>query len=508
MIKFEYENVIVKGKLTNYLIDSIYEDYIIVSDCDSYGVIDYNGNIIIPLEYERISKFYNNVAYFKKNGKYGLIDISLNIILEPTYNRIKYLKNGYFIAYQYLGNSNYCIIDSSGKVLRKSIEFNNLQFTDNNIILCEFINHYNLLDKDFNELTITYEQLNYLFNGVIKCLKNVYKHNDVKRLYGIINEKGEEIFPTKYENISVIDENSLIVKEKNNRIKIVDYSGKLIRKLKIDFELGDFKDGVSICYQKRRYGLVNKDIQLITAIIYENICELDNGFYKVMRNNKYGIVDKSGNYIVSLKYNSIKVLENGNIALIKNKETTILSKDGDFIFSFNGKGIRSTSFGYALEKKRNSFYFDVILFDKMGNIILNKDNVHSVEIFDNYVIWKTDEGYNLTDIYGNIIIPCVNHKIYNAYNNRFIIDNKLIDLNEEYLKLDYKIRINYEDIVIERSFSTDKERRRYKKYFDIFISKEIDRLNERKKEIIAKIENDTSKSTNDLINYSIKKVKK
>lgn len=87
---------------------------------NGYGLIDRNGNICIPSEYDDIQKFEKGF-FVKSNGKYGVIDLDYNIICEPKYSIIEPINNGLWkvsiITSQTYNNKTevFGILDSFGK---------------------------------------------------------------------------------------------------------------------------------------------------------------------------------------------------------------------------------------------------------------------------------------------------------------------------------------------------------------------------------------------------------
>lgn len=53
-----------------------------------YGMIDTQGNFVIPAEYETAFQFSRGSSVMRKNGKYGLISESGEILLQPVYEQI------------------------------------------------------------------------------------------------------------------------------------------------------------------------------------------------------------------------------------------------------------------------------------------------------------------------------------------------------------------------------------------------------------------------------------
>lgn len=63
---------------------------VVMNDQNLMGAIDKDANIIIPFEYEDISRFKGGFSVIKKQGLYGVINTKNEIILNITYSHLKY----------------------------------------------------------------------------------------------------------------------------------------------------------------------------------------------------------------------------------------------------------------------------------------------------------------------------------------------------------------------------------------------------------------------------------
>ena len=74
-----------------------------------YGVIDKTGKIVVPIEYQFLTHFKNNLAVFQKklsvpNTK-GVMDINGNIIVKPKMHENIWIEDNNIIRYHYLDGS-------------------------------------------------------------------------------------------------------------------------------------------------------------------------------------------------------------------------------------------------------------------------------------------------------------------------------------------------------------------------------------------------------------------
>ena len=93
------------------------------------------------------------------------------------------------------------------------------------------------------------------------------------------------------------------------------------------------------------------------------------------------------------------------------------------------------------------------------------------------LLWKyKNDLVEITDTFGMTIIPKGEYEIIIINDSKLIIDNKLVDLNNEYINIDYILNINIDNSLYQYSFSTEKERRRFHIYFEKFLKSEINNI--------------------------------
>lgn len=182
-INSQTESIIPNGKSASIL-DQNYISFISTEEDKGFGILNSNGDIVIPCDYSGLGEgFFNkivygsyfdgkNIAATKDGEKCGIIDISQRIVVPFKYTKIK--DSG-------LLNHKACLVLSNG--LWGVIDLNN-QF----IIECK------------------YQEINTFCNN-----QTVAKLND---LYGVINEDGDTIIPFIYDNLRCLSNGYYIAKSK------------------------------------------------------------------------------------------------------------------------------------------------------------------------------------------------------------------------------------------------------------------------------------------------------
>ena len=246
----------------------------LVKDGDKYGLIDAEGNIVLPIEYD---KFYSTNSYneIKRENKWGIIDSSGKICLPAIWDRVYTLGlvprgNIVVISGRKIGLYN----AETGKEIIPVImdEINNLHASDlNNFMREHFVvvskgGKRGVFDLDGKEIIpIKYKVIDTAeyaygcfeirtFIGDFDCKYEYFTQEGVpafplsdgleyekspRRLacvkkngkYGFINIKGDVVVPAVYDDAGYYDDGSGWVKQGSFQMR-VDGNGKPIMKIK------------------------------------------------------------------------------------------------------------------------------------------------------------------------------------------------------------------------------------------------------------------------------------
>lgn len=151
------------------------------------GFIDFNGKIILPIEYN-IGNFREGFATIGKDNKYGFIDESKQIVIPLQFDRVWNFFNGTAKAV-YHGKNVY--IDTKGEIL---------------------------FESDLNPETMT-ENIGFFYEGMAIKIKN--------GKYGYVDRSGREVVPLIFDKAHEFKNGSALV-SKNHIYYFIDKEGKRI----------------------------------------------------------------------------------------------------------------------------------------------------------------------------------------------------------------------------------------------------------------------------------------
>lgn len=142
--------------------DGEIDNYFITEKNEKYGLIKPDGQVLIKPIYDSLKPWTTASVKVKENGKYGVVDFKGNVVLEPTYDRLDWLYGMSAIAIGNIGDK-WQLLDIYSKPISK------------------------------------------LYNKVFLAVdgdKNLIIMDNKTKLRGVINNKGKELFDTKYKAAS------------------------------------------------------------------------------------------------------------------------------------------------------------------------------------------------------------------------------------------------------------------------------------------------------------------
>ena len=199
---------------------------------DKWGFLSPDGKNITPYIYEEAHPFSEGLASVKKDGRFGFIDKDGNVVIDFKYVWTHDFSDGVcFVQHRYASaGTSLTYIDKTGKVvvrIDKEIFGKYGMPSDYNEGVM-VLNRYKAVSKEGNvqfELDNRYRMKH--FKDGLSC---VYDSKTNK--YGCVNTEGKFVIPCKYEDCQSMHDNHVeegLIGVKNNKMwGIVNSSGKTI----------------------------------------------------------------------------------------------------------------------------------------------------------------------------------------------------------------------------------------------------------------------------------------
>ena len=305
-----------------------------------YGLIDFNGNIVLKARYDEINGLdYNEgLLLVKKNEKYGIININGAIVVKEKYDIIQsdgyyeeenyYKKSGFIVGKRTDSGYRYGYINCSGKKVLDN-KYNQIERIQNinktdDIYLVAFENgRAGFYKNNKNVIKHDYEDIGYDINN--NCL---ILQKDSKQ--GIADFEGNIIIDIQYDNIFI--SGKYINAQKGDNVEIYDYTTK--QKMNLENVIGvnqilnsNYIIAITRDEKYKIYDNLNNEFK---GKEYDYLEYLYDDYFIASNNGKYGIIDKSGTKIQDFKYDVIRKIGDTKIvqaSIIKENKTELLVLD-------------------------------------------------------------------------------------------------------------------------------------------------------------------------------------
>lgn len=337
-----YQYVVVEAIKINSATSNIpYEKSVLkYKENGKYGLIDFNGNIVLKAKYDEINGLdYNEgLLLVKKNEKYGIININGAIVVKEKYDIIQsdgyyeeendYKKSGFIVGKRTDFGYRYGYINCYGKKVLDN-KYNQIERIQNinktdDIYLVTFENgRAGFYKNNKNVIKHDYEDIGYDINN--NCL---ILQKDSKQ--GIADFEGNIIIDIQYDNIFI--SGKYINAQKGDNVEIYDYTTK--QKMNLENVIGvnqilnsNYIIAITKDEKYKIYDNLNNEFK---GKEYDYLEYLYDDYFIASNNGKYGIIDKNDTKIQDFKYDVIRKIGDTKIvqaSIIKENKTDLLVLD-------------------------------------------------------------------------------------------------------------------------------------------------------------------------------------
>ena len=334
----------IKSKKRDY-IKNLYPALCNTKNGEIYGYIDEKGNFIIEPKFDRAYDFTSKgVAIVTENGLDGLINLEGNYVIPPIYDSLSPFVEGKSIFVQ---NGKMGAIDEEGNVVTKNLYSIIGNFSEGRAVVGESKSNgykYGYIDGEGREvIPLKYENADDFRDGValVKIKENKY---------GLIDKHGRIISSYDYYSVSRYSEGFMtFTKGEGELYGYINMEGT--EEIKPIYTMAsEFNEGRAIVSTEENfngpYGVIDTKGRYVYTTVFSEIIYLGEGMFalgmpigKPLDDEKftlpsiYAIGDIKGNILTTFKYLYVGKYKNG-IASSSDITTT-------FFIDKNGKVIKS-----------------------------------------------------------------------------------------------------------------------------------------------------------------------
>ncbi|MBP5189602.1 MAG: WG repeat-containing protein [Bacteroidales bacterium] len=315
-------------------VDQFHGDYCLVFyDYGVCGLIDRNGRVVVPVQYEEVAYPTDGMIRFKDKNLYGFYDTAGNIVISPQYRTASGFSEGVASVIIDFDSSTigYGFIDKSNKLVIPAQYEYTYPFSENCAIVKKY-DRYGMIDHNGHEvLPIKYLEITPMHDG---CFFAV---DAVEEKAALFNSHFQQITDFVYTKVDGYNEDLYIV-ERNGRKTFLDRKGK--EHFGFYDYVGPFNDGYAMVSNNGKYGIINKKGKIILPIEYDNSGYrsmeyiFSENLAMIEKDGKYGFVNKSGKIVIPLIYSSAQHCTEGLIPVRKNALWGFIDTEGNEVSQF------------------------------------------------------------------------------------------------------------------------------------------------------------------------------
>lgn len=325
---------------------------------DKMGYVNEDGFVVVPIIYDWVDSFTNEIAIVKKNNKYGGVNKKGEEIIPIQYDEMKFLDDGLIWAKK---GSNTGTIDNLGNEslsLKYDPHSHSIEFYEEDLAAINEGGKYGFIDRNGNKVIEFKYDGAYGFSEGLAAVKYNGK-------YGYIDINGNEVIPYKYDQAGSMS-NGLAIVAIDWKYGFVDKNGKEVVPIKYDI-VSNFSEGLARVYLNNKVGFINKTGEEMISVKYEEAKDFSEGLALIKHKNKYGYIDRTGKEIIPFKKYDFAGNFSEGLALVKLKKMYgFIDKNGDVIIPFNYYAASSFSEGLAAVKLDGKYVF----IDKTGKVVI------------------------------------------------------------------------------------------------------------------------------------------
>lgn len=321
-LKDSYEDATIM--LPKYDGIEIYDNIIVVRKYDKYGVLDKNGNKIIPIKLTKIYSIRDTKNFIvKRDGKAGIIDDNGKFILDIEFDDIikSYFSYDKYVMALVKGDS----VTFVDKNLNEIKEHN--FYIDREVIY----EKYSYQDENSNQVVLD-DLYIYKQKGNLYIVKERSKYNEI-----VMNNKGEILKNIDRGEVEFFGENFYI--QKDNNLSIFNDKGEILKSLRCDHCYlrcdSDLENEILEISLGFKHGIVMPNLNALEAI-YDKLDYVENFGLSAELGKKRYLINNNLEIISEHDFDSIRLMWWDNV-LLAGDSSHHPFRGKCYLLDFNGK---------------------------------------------------------------------------------------------------------------------------------------------------------------------------
>jgi len=248
-----------------------------------FGFVDYNGKVILPMNYKSIQcdDSNGNLIVSKGKNKKGIFNILNGFLLDTTYTKITEVSQSNLL---YLIKSKNESFLYSLKDEKKIIECESAKIVDNNILV-RAKRKYGLVNFDGDILSdIKWERFNKLIPGVYVI--------SVDRKQALLNSVGKQLTPFEDVNYKKYKFNYIEKRMKDGSKQYYDSNLNDILAEVLEFDIiNRYWDFIIVKNRLGKFGVLNTKMEVVLPYSYDDVKYVKEKYFIVKEGNRTGLIE-------------------------------------------------------------------------------------------------------------------------------------------------------------------------------------------------------------------------
>lgn len=266
------------------------------------GVINCEGYLVIPAEYDDFTIFNVDKTWAKKAGNWSLINDHGKILsdqmsdvrtIQPEYDFIWVKKNNLWGIFserslQFTAKPQFemfQVISEAASIVKTGDSLGVISHDDGTFFIKQNVSNINKLNKT----AFAFKQ---------------------RGKWGVFDDEGAFWMKPDYDTISLANSKLLVVK-KDSLYGLIDFKEKEVVPIKYAM-ISPFNNGLAMIKQGGKYGFINQHGKIISPIAFDTASDFRNGYSIVKINGLYGIIDVTNKFSVKPEFENIISNSNQN----------------------------------------------------------------------------------------------------------------------------------------------------------------------------------------------------
>lgn len=303
-----------------------YDGVAVFKQNGKYGLIDSNGNCVVPAEYDGMGDISEGLVKVCKDGRFGYIDTAGQIVISLEYDDADICQEG--LVSVMLGGK-WGSLDQNGRVVIP-LEYDHPIVANNGYAFADLGNRsYKLFSTSGQEIALEkalssyrYFEEGFCFVGW-GCVMPTLEAEG----FGFIDSTGQVVIEGDFDDGSDFHY-GLAAVAKNGKWGFIDTAGVIVIPMEYDDARGFGSEGRAIVGKNGKYGVIDSDGQVILPLEYDVCYDYTEGLAAVNKDGKWGFVDVNGQIVIPLEYDAAESFDHGFAPVCKDGKCGYIDRSG------------------------------------------------------------------------------------------------------------------------------------------------------------------------------------